>query len=148
MSDLEKSLSDLKKQADVQQAEVTLMRKALEDTLERLETYQAPSYDEEFGSLYQSVESLTEQLAALKKTTLLNQPQQILDRVEQASERKLKKAIQALEEVKKDTEQKNKKLSELMAGTRERDIQNKLMTLVFGLGLVAGSVLCYLPMKF
>ena len=67
MSDLEESLNNLKKQSDIQQAEMTLMRKALEDTLERIETYQAPSYDEEFGSLYQSVESLTEQLSALKK---------------------------------------------------------------------------------
>lgn len=48
MSDLEESLNNLKKQADVQQAEITLMRKALEETLERLEIYQAPNYDEEF----------------------------------------------------------------------------------------------------
>ena len=144
MSDLEESLNNLKKQSDIQQAEMTLMRKALEDTLERIETYQAPSYDEEFGSLYQSVESLTEQLSALKKTTLLNQPQQILDRIERASESKLKTAIQALEEAKRETDQKNKELTELLDSARERSVQNKLMALVFGLGLALGSALIFI----
>lgn len=144
MSDIEESLNKLKKQVDVQQAEMTLMRKALEDTLERIETYQAPSYDEEFGSLYQSVESLTEQLSALKKTTLLNQPQQILDRIERASESKLKTAIQALEEAKRETDQKNKELTELLDSARERSVQNKLMAVVFGLGLALGSALIFI----
>lgn len=144
MSDLEESLNNLKKQSDIQQAEMTLMRKALEDTLERIETYQAPSYDEEFGSLYQSVESLTEQLSALKKTTLLNQPQQILDRIERASESKLKTAIQALEEAKRETDQKNKELTELLDSARERSVQNKLMAVVFGLGLALGSALIFI----
>ena len=143
MSDIEEALNKLKKQADVQQAEMTLMRKALEDTLERIETYQAPSYDEEFGSLYQSVESLTEQLSALKKTTLLNQPQQILDRIERASESKLKTAIQALEDAKRETDQKNKELTELMDSARERSVQNKLMAVLFGLGLALGSALIF-----
>ena len=74
MSEVEESLINLKKQLDVQQAEMTLMRKALEGTLERIESGQAPNYDEEFGNLYQHVESLTEQLAALKQSSLLNQP--------------------------------------------------------------------------
>ena len=143
MSDIEESLSKLKKQVDVQQAEMTLMRKALEDTLERIETYQAPSYDEEFGSLYQSVESLTEQLSALKKTTLLNQPQQILDRIERASESKLKTATQALEDAKRETNQKNKELTELLDSARERGVQNKLMTLVFLVGVALGSALIF-----
>lgn len=144
MSDIEESLNKLKKQVDIQQAEMTLMRKALEDTLERIETYQAPSYDEEFGSLYQSVESLTDQLSALKKTTLLNQPQQILDRIERASESKLKTAIQALEEAKRETDQKNKELTELLDSARERSVQNKLMAVVFGLGLALGSALIFI----
>ena len=144
MSDIEESLSKLKKQVDVQQAEMTLMRKALEDTLERIETYQAPSYDEEFGSLYQSVESLTEQLSALKKTTLLNQPQQILDRIERASESKLKTAVQALEDAKRETDQKNKEMTELLDSARERSVQNKLMAVVFGLGLALGSALIFI----
>ena len=144
MSNIEESLNKLKKQVDVQQAEMTLMRKALEDTLERIETYQAPSYDEEFGSLYQSVESLTEQLSALKKTTLLNQPQQILDRIERASESKLKTAIQALEDVKRETDQKNKELTELLDSARERSVQTKLMAVVFGLGLALGSALIFI----
>ena len=143
MSDIEESLNKLKKQVDVQQAEMTLMRKALEDTLERIETYQAPSYDEEFGSLYQSVESLTEQLSALKKTTLLNQPQQILDRIERASESKLKTATQALEDAKRETNQKNKELTELLDSARERGVQNKLMTLVFLVGVALGSALIF-----
>jgi len=143
MSDLEELLNSLKKQVDVQQAEMTLMRKALEDTLERIETYQAPSYDEEFGSLYQSVESVTEQLSALKKTTLLNQPQQILDRIERASESKLKTAIQALEDAKRETDQKNKELTELLDSAREYGVQNKLMAVVFGLGLALGSALIF-----
>lgn len=144
MSDIEESLNKLKKQVDVQQAEMTLMRKALEDTLERIETYQAPSYDEEFGSLYQSVESLTEQLSALKKTTLLNQPQQILDRIERASESKLKTAVQALEDAKRETDQKNKEMTELLDSARERSVQNKLMAVVFGLGLALGSALIFI----
>ena len=148
MSDIEESLNNLKKQSDVQQAEMTLMRKALEDTLERIETYQAPSYDEEFGSLYQSVESLTEQLSALKKTTLLNQPQQILDRIERASESKLKTAIQALEDAKREADQKNKELTGLMDSARERSVQNKLMVLVFGLGLALGSALIFIAGEF
>ena len=144
MSDLEESLNDLKNQLDVQQAEMTLMRKALEDTLERLESSQAPSYDEEFGSLYQSVESLTEQLSALKKTTLLNQPQQILDRIERASESRLKTSIQALDDAKRETDHQNKKLAELMKGARERSVQNKLMAVVFSLGLALGSSLIFI----
>ena len=144
MSDLEEPLNKLKKQVDVQQAEMTLMRKALEDTLERIETYQAPSYDEEFGSLYQSVESLTEQLSALKKTTLLNQPQQILGRIERASESRLKTAIQALEDAKREADQKNKELTELLDSARERSVQNKLMALMLGLGLVLGSTLIFI----
>ena len=144
MSDLEESLNNLKKLADLQQAEMTLMRKALEDTLERLETYQAPSYDEEFGSLYQRVESLTEQLSKLKKTALLNQPQQILDRIERASESKLRAAIQALEDAKRETDQQNKALTELLDSARESSVQNKLMMVVFMLGVALGSGLLFL----
>ena len=96
------------------------------------------------NSLYQSVESLTEQLSALKKTTLLNQPQQIHDRIERASESKLKTAIQALENAKRETDQKNKELTELMDSARERSIQNKLMAVVFGLGLALGSALIFI----
>jgi len=147
MSDLEESLNNLKKKADIQQAEITLMRKALEDTLVRLETYQLSSYDEEFGNLYQSIKSLTEQLTALKKTTLLNQPQQILDRIEWASESKLKTAIQALENAKQEADQKSKEFSELIDSARDRGVQNKLMTLVFLLGIALGSAMIFVMGK-
>jgi hypothetical protein len=144
MSDLEESLSTLKNQLDVQQAEMTLMRKALEDTLERLESSEVPAYDEEFGNVYQSIQSLDEQLGALKSAPLLSRPQQILDRIERASESKLKAAIQALEDAKRETEQKNKALTELLDSARERDVQNKLMILVFALGLSLGSALIFI----
>lgn len=144
MSDLEESLSTLKNQLDVQQAEMTLMRKALEDTLERLESSEAPAYDEEFGNVYQSIQSLDEQLGALKNAPLLSRPQQILDRIERASESKLKTAIQALDDAKREVDQNNKALTELLDSARERDVQNKLMILVFALGLSLGSALIFI----
>jgi capsule polysaccharide export protein KpsE/RkpR len=143
MSDLEESLSTLNNQLDVQRAEMTLMRKALEDTLERLESSEAPAYDEEFGNVYQSIQSLAEQLGALKNAPLLSQPQHILDRIERASESKIKTAIQALEDAKREADQKNKELAILLDSAHERSVQNKLMAVVFGIGLAFGSALIF-----
>ena len=120
--------------------------KQLRQAIEQLEA--SPHYDEEFGLLYQSIQTLTEEVQTLQKARLIAQPEQLLNRIERASENRVKTVVQVLEQTQRQTVQAHQQLEQLVTQARERTVQNKLLILAFGFGLSVGSALMYVTGMF
>jgi hypothetical protein len=82
-------LRDLRQETDRLQDEVSAMRRALEVTLERWDTFGAPDYSQEFGLAYQSLGKLEKRLSAVEKSQLIENPNDILAQINDATDRKI-----------------------------------------------------------
>jgi len=134
-------LVDLERHINVHQAEISLIRRALEATVDRLDNLQMPEYNEEFGLVYQSLDKLEKRINEFKKTEIIASPKSVLDRVSSASSRLLDDTARNLTDTARQTKNTSETLKGYIELAKTRFDQKLANTFYFLLGLVLCALL-------
>jgi hypothetical protein len=135
------SLREIKKQIKNLGAEMTILRRSVEESLEAFNSYQAPSYDEEFGEIYQKCMNMTEGLKSVEKSPLVENPNNILREINRASSQKASEQVGKLSETVSSMERINKSLSCWISSARTREWQNLVLVFTFVGGMVFSAIM-------
>lgn len=133
-------LRDLRKETKQLQSEVAVLRRALEDNLERWDVYQAPDYSQEFGMVYQSVDKLERRVSVMEQSRLIADPEELVAEIRQISTRKMMDQVDAVKRVATNANNAVTEMSTVVASARERHQQSAWVSCAF----LAGFVTCML----
>ncbi|WP_247998060.1 DUF6118 family protein [Brucella tritici] len=123
--------------------EMTTIRKGVEMALEEFDRQGPPAdYKPELAQLVQQLAHVGERVQGVEQSPILrNGPQHYAAALERSGEGLVRTAAQQLERQASDLERAGRVLSLHVAGARERHVQNRLLWIVGGAGLVLGILL-------
>lgn len=133
-------LIDLRKETKQLQSEVAVLRRALEDNLERWDVYQAPDYNQEFGMVYQSIDKLERRVSDMEQSRLIASPDELVAEVRQISTQKMTDQVDAVKRVATNANNAVTEMSRVVASARERHQQSFWVSCAF----LAGFFVCML----
>ena len=136
-------LLDVRKDGEMRllQSEVTIMRRTLEDNLERWDTYQTPDYGKEFGRVYQSIRTLEQRLSAMEQSRLMASPDDLVAAVRRSCTQKITDQANAIAETATAANDAVKGLSAVVSSARKRQEQSFWVWLAFLAGFVVSMLL-------
>jgi len=124
-------------------AEMTVIRRGLEAAFDQLEKIEPQAdYKPQLAQLVQALDSVAQRMHGVEQSPILRQgAQHYAAALERAGEGLVRTAVQQLERQAGDLERAGRVLSLHVAGARERHVQNRLLWIVGGAGLVLGILL-------
>lgn len=136
-------LLDVRKDAEMKllQSEVTIMRRSLEDNLERWDTYQTPDYGKEFGRVCQSIRALEQRLSAMGQSRLMASPDDLVAAVRHSCTQKITDQANAIAETATAANDAVKGMSAVVSSARKRQEQSLWVWGAFLAGFVFSMLL-------
>jgi len=136
----------VEQQGDRIGAEMTIIRRGLEAAFDQFEKFQQPAdYGPDLGRVVQQLAQVGKRLEVLEQSPILrNGPEHYARALERGGESLVRTAAQQFENESRDFQRTARELADHIAGARERHVQNRLLWIAGGVGLVAGVILILL----